>query len=56
MVSIKTEKELKKAIKKEIIKKGIEINCPHCNKKIKVKQQTKTCPKCKTKININFEN
>lgn len=55
MPNNKLIKDIEKAAINVVKKKGVEIECPNCNKTITVKPSTKQCPKCKCKLNIKLE-
>lgn len=52
--------DLEKALKpeniiKELLKDGIEIDCPNCHKSFKTHDLKATCPNCSSTINVNLE-
>lgn len=55
----KFNEHLKKAALEEaqnsICENGIELECPHCHKQVKVKPGINTCAYCRNKIDINLK-
>lgn len=55
----KFQKDLVKSIEAQVSKaigeNEVEINCPHCDKKINVHAGNNVCPYCSNNISVNFE-
>ncbi|MFD9627710.1 hypothetical protein [Peribacillus muralis] len=47
-------KVISKNIKEHVRKNGIDITCPTCDKKIKVKSTNPKCKHCGTTFDLNF--
>ena len=49
------EKDIKTGIRKDLLKETFDINCPNCNRNIKVRKGRNVCPYCREEINFNLD-
>ena len=47
-------RDLEKAIVKDVHRHEIDMDCPHCNRKIKVKVGKNICRYCRNEINVTL--